>query len=83
MEWAAYLPGVDEPLFRGRIPSAPYLPRARGGSVSGTRDRIVRNQREPYVLLVRRPGAPRVFYRWEDESLVPVEPEAEATADDP
>jgi len=83
MEWAAYLPGVDEPLFRDRLPSAPYLPRARGGSVSGTRDRIVRNQREPYVLLVRRPGAPRVFYRWEDESLVPVEPEAEATADDP
>ena len=83
MEWAAYLPGEDEPLLRERLPTAPYLPRARGGSVSGTRDRILRAQREHLVLLVRRPGAPRVFYRWEDESLVPLAPTAEAPADDP
>lgn len=74
LEWAAYAPDEPNPVWTDRLPTAAYLTRNRIGTVSGSRDRVVRVQREHYVLAIRRPGEPRVFYRWQDESIVPADP---------
>lgn len=74
LEWAAYALEEPYPVWTDRLPTAAYLPRNRIGGVSGSRDRVVRVQREPYVLGVRKPREPRTFYLWQNDSLVPADP---------
>jgi serine/threonine protein kinase len=71
LDWNAYRVGDLAPVWTDRVPTAPYLRTRQQGAVSGSRDRILRTQREHFILAVRRPREERVLYRWVDETIVP------------
>jgi len=70
LQWSATPLHRRREVWSAQLPTAESLPDHRRGSVSGTRDRAGRARREPFALVVRRPGEERQWWIWQGDRLV-------------
>ncbi|MCB9596265.1 MAG: protein kinase [Sandaracinaceae bacterium] len=78
--WEARPIAGGAPLWSERLATGPGLPASRRASVVGTRDRIARSRRAPFVLSFRRPGEGRAWLVFRGGEIVA---EAAEPASDP
>jgi serine/threonine protein kinase len=82
LSWSAYPLNANEAIWTEELATGTALADRMRAGTSGSRDRIVRAQREHYVLSVRVPGAERAWYRFVEGRIEAVAlPEAQNHSD--